>query len=272
MNGDQICYNGEIIVSPPATEDIDVLLGNNFIYQRIHTLKHEPLFFDELHEIANTSYNALYGCNFGITAQTIKQNIKLLLAKNRYPKGSVVVTWYMMPPTVNSATSYILSVTKQLVYEGYVHWHARLNTIILPYEYPFQPHKSAVSLAANNFAQWYAKSKGADAALTQNYEKQVISAGENPLFAVRNRQVITTPIVCAASDSVERRLGIAACKSTGLHVVQEPIMADELSQYDELFLVNQQGIESIRSCDFGAPYSHITAQLIAEKMSKITTI
>lgn len=269
MKGDAIWSDGRILAAKEAGTDVESLPGANFIYQRIHTLAHKGLHLNTATYLANNSYKTLYGTQHNMTATEVGTAIESLLAHNRYPQGSVVVTWYLMPPDASGYTRYMLSTTEQLLYKGYVTWHSRVPAMILPYEYPFPSHKSAVSLAANNFAQWYASSKGAQVVLTESYDHTLTSAGENPLFALHGRTLLTPPVECGAADSVERRLGLMAATSAGIEVVEAPIPTCDIVAFDELLTVTPQGVVSIKSCG-EALYMNIIAQKLGTHMAALT--
>lgn len=256
MKGDLISINGEITTAGKAEFDPVAVLGANFIYQRIHTLAHVPLQCVAHTEIAEMSYKALYGTPTGISAGVLEKEIKDILTANRYSIASNQVILYLFPPAADAPPTRVLCCEKPLLYKGYAMQHTGLTAVVTPYEYPFAPHKTAISLAAHTYAENYARRMGADAAIAENYAGTLTGLGENPLFAVVRNTVLTTSIDDGAAESVERRLAITAGREASLEVVETPLKSEFINDYDELFTVTPQGIVSVRSCgDLVLPHS-----------------
>lgn len=249
MKGDLISINGEITGAAKTEFDPVNVLGANFIYQRIHTLAHVPLQCAAHAEISEMSYNALYGTSAGLSEHILEKETKAVLSANRYSTASNQIVLYLFPPAAADAPpTRMLCCEKPLLYKGYAMQHTGLTAVVTPYEYPFAPHKTAVSLAAHSYAEHYARRMGADAAIAENYAGVLTGVGENPLFAVVRDTVFTTPIEDGAAESVERRLGIAACGEASLQLVETPVKSQFINDYEELFTVTQQGIVSVRRC------------------------
>lgn len=246
MKGDLVCIDGRPVRWGDPAFDAERLPGGDFIYQKIHTIAHKPLQWEMHMEILETSWQTLYRGQTGITREILHREIAALLDANRYPQGGNLVTLCLFPPSDGEGDPLrLLFCEKQLLYKGYTLWHDALRAILTPYEYPFAQHKTAVSLAAHNYAEGYARRRGADAAIAENYRGIVTGVGENPLFAVRGGEAHTTPIEDGVAESVERRLGLAACESAGLVMLQQPVESAQLREFDELFTVTPQGLVSI---------------------------
>ena len=268
MSGDKICVNGTLVEPANVGQSIDALLSGNFIYQKIHTLGHKVLYRDLHIEIADASYTALYGRDAALSQEMLDRDIALLLRENRYPTGSNLVVLYLLPPKDEGEPPIrLLSCEEQMLYKGYVLWHKSFDTLITPYEYPFPLHSTAVSLACHTYAQRYARRKGMDAAVTENYSGILTGMGEHPLFALRGNEVCTTAIDSGAADSVERRIGIAACEAAGLLVLEQPIEKAQVKAFDEMFAVTPQGIISLRSCA-GRTFPNTMARNIAARLAE----
>ena len=265
MKGDLICVNGE--VTREESLGVDALLGCNFVYQKIHTLEHRPLHVDLHLRLIETSYRTLYGSKSGLARPILEEEIARLLDTNRYPTGSNLVILYLFP-NAEGMPQRLLSCQKQLLYKGYTLWHKNLKATIVPYEYPYPAHQTAVSLTANNYAQRYALRQGFDAALTENYAGILTGMGEYPLFEVHGREILTTPLENGVADSVERRLGIWACRHAGWALAEQPIESRQIGTFDELFAVVPQGVVSIRTCA-GRLFPNTAARSIAEQMASL---
>ena len=266
MKGDLVCLDGNITEFGKAIADPDALLSANFIYQKIHVLGRTPLQAAWHAEIAGMSYNALYGQQAGISHEMLEQEVRALLDANRYPQASTLVTLYLIP-SENGTPTRLLSCEKQLLYKGYAMWHTGLKCDVIPYEYPFAQHKTAISLAAHTYAADYARRNGFDAAIAENNAGIVTGLGENPLFASMRNTVVTTPIDDGAADSVERRLCIAVCENCGFDVAEHPIEAARLHDFEELFTITPQGITSVQTAG-GRLLPHSLAKNIASHMKK----
>lgn len=242
MKGDRVSINGTVASFGDSAFTPDTLLAANFIYQKIHTLAHRPLQAQWAAEILETSYMALYGRAAGVSAELLATETGALLRANNYPQASTLVALYIIP---DGRPVRMLSCEKQLVYKGYA-VTTGLKCAVVPYEWPFPQHRTAVSLAAHTYAADYVRRKGFDAAISENAAGVMVSLGENPLFAVAGNKALTLSIEDGAADSVERRLGIMACEDAGLTVCEHPLATADVAGFDELFGVTPQGIASIQ--------------------------
>ena len=264
MKGDLISINGKLLRQEEIPVPFDRLTSSNFIYQRMHTLDRRVLQAATHVQLAETTYISLYGTGSGIAEESLKEETTAILTANRYMHGSVSVILYLFP-NGNGTPLRILSCEKQLLYKGYALWHKGEKAIILPYEYPFPHFKTALSLTAGSYAAQYAKTKGAGIAISENKAGVLYGAGDEPLFAVIGNDVLTTPIGQGACDSVERRLALATCEKAEKRVVEAPLTAELLDEYQELFIATNGGITSIKECN-GNIYPNSTAHKVAETM------
>lgn len=251
MKGDAVSYDGKLVRWGSAgAPDAELLPGSDFIYQRLHVLERNVLQADAHIEIAELSYNALYGGTTGLTPQALAAEAAALLEANRYIAASAAVTLYLMPDAAGGDLPHrLLVVSEQLLYRGYTLWHKQMRAIITPYEVPFTVHRTGTSLAAHRYAEGYARRKGADVTLVENFQGVLTGAGEYPLFAVAGNEVLTSPFDAGVPESVERRLGIEAAEKAGLILLEQPIERGRLDRFDELFYVTPQGIVSIGSVE-----------------------
>lgn len=245
MKNDLISIDGRLVPFGESGFAPDSLLSSNFIYQTIHTFAHRPLHAHWAAEIAEMSCRALYGAPSGVTAELIAREAGALLRANGYPSaGSTLASLYLIPlgdaPPVRMMTC-----RKQLVYKGYT-VTVGLECTVVPYDCPFPQHKTAVSLAAHTYAADYAERMGFGGAIAENAAGVMAGLGDNPLFAVAGKKILTPSMDDGAADSIERRLGIAVCEDAGFGVYEHPVSVADLRDFDELFALTPQGIVSIR--------------------------
>lgn len=256
MIGDRVIINGELHSAADLCTDPDRLLTRNYIYQNIHVGNYQAQHLPAHIEIASHAYASLFESDFPLTEQALLSDIKQLLHANSYREMSYVVRLYLF------SDSYMLSCRGQLLYRGYVMWHSRLKAITTHYENPLPGIANASSLICGEFAIEIAKRSGAEIALTENYDHILTGAGDNPLFAVRDGVVSTTPLKYGAIDSVERRMGIQTAMAAGYKIEQQPLTSNNLESYDELFFIDQQGIVPLHSCN-GVLFLNVAADQIA---------
>ncbi|MDL2319634.1 aminotransferase class IV [Alistipes sp. OttesenSCG-928-B03] len=269
MKNDLVSINGELRAFGDAFGAPDGLLAANFVYQKMNVLGYAPLRAEWHAEIAEISYQTLYGTNCGLDTEALNREVHALLTANRYPRSGVLVSLYLMPAVDGSGQPVrLLSCEKQLVFKDYALWNTGLKCIVLPYEYPYPQFRTAASLAAHTYATDYARRMGADAAICENRAGMLTGVGENPLFVSENRMVFTPPLDDAIPDSAERRLVIEACHRAGITIAERVLTADTLTNCDELFTVTPQGFASIRQYA-GQIYPHSLARHLAEQFKQI---
>lgn len=275
MKSDSLSFNGTLLQQPEQLSSIDMLLGTNYIYSRIHTIDHKGLFLREVVEICEWSYQTMYGARFGLDFRTIERDIENLLVDNRYPMGSAAVMLYLFPTNIDANTrmpvekSYILSCREQLLYVGYQNWHSGVIAEILPYDIPFGSHQTSASLTAHKYAEDYVRRRGVHIVLRENSDDIVVSASEYPLFGVVGREIRTAPLSCGVPDSIERVITISVANSLGLNVVEVKHTKEEVTRYDEMFYVTPQGVTSIVECD-GYIYPNIIGHKIGDELEMIS--
>lgn len=250
-----------------------MLLGGDFIYQRIHVMKNTPLHVEAHNEIVIRALLSLYGNSYKLSCEQLRSEIDKLAKVSNYANCSTMMILFVLPSQKGirdtDTVDWILSYEEQLLYPGYTLWHKPMKAVITRYEYPFAEFPTAVSLAAHNYALGYAARQGADIAVTQNHGRVITGAGPLPFFAVSRDRVFITPLEEGALDSVMRRLGLVACEKAGFKIVEQPIDTLSLVEFEEFFIVNIQGVLSIGTLN-NRPYPSSAAKVIAEQMSTLT--
>jgi len=146
------------------------------------------------------------------------------------------------------------------LYDGYALRGVTPDACTVCYELPFAGMPTSAHEAAARLADRQARQKGAALAVHCTREGVCLSADCAPLFAVRDKEVLVSPL-----PGVERELAVQAIRALGLRLSDEPILRDSLARYDELFYVDRRGITALAHCD-GVPYMSLAAERIAAEM------
>lgn len=255
---DSISINGALTDKPPLP--LDTLLSANFVWQMITVFGRRVVKAEWAVEVVQRAYNTLYGDSTHLTAPLLEQEVKALLNANGLPeRGGAVVSLYLFPGGMR-----VLSCERQLAWREFSH-QTGLRAESVSYDAPFDAIPSAAALAAHTCALAMARRTGSDIALHE-VAGQYVSAGQWPLFAVtggtpEQRGRIIAPPTC---DSVQRRLGLAACRAAGLTVAERPLPAAEVATLEELFAVTPSGIASIFELPAAPTLSHsLAARIVA---------
>ncbi|MCL2561333.1 MAG: hypothetical protein FWE10_03305 [Rikenellaceae bacterium] len=243
MKGDLVSIDGMVVAFGEAGFSPDALLATNFVYQKLHALARRPLHVEWAAEIAERSAESLYGRRAGLTSQSLENEIYALLEANRYPPhGSAFASLYLVPDGEKFIR--LLSCERQMVFKGYA-LTTGVRCLVVSYEPPLAHHKTAASLAMHSYTAGYARRKSFDAALAESAAGVLTGLGEWPVFAIVGDKAFTPSLADGVPDSVERRLGIAACTEAGLIVCEHALTFSDTADYDELFALTPQGITSI---------------------------
>lgn len=244
MKNDLISIDGRLVAPHDSGFSPDALMSCNFIYHNVNTLAHRTLHAQWAAEILEMSYRALYGRSSDVTGEIIDNEAGALLRANGYPPASTLVSIYLIP-SENGVPVRMMTCRKQLIYKGYA-VTVGLECAVVPYDYPFPQHKTAVSLTAHTYAANYAERMGFGGVIAENAAGVMIGVGENPLFVAAGNKILTPAMDDGAADSIERRLGITLCEDSGFGVYEHPVSVRDLLDFDEIFTLTPQGIASIR--------------------------
>lgn len=266
MPADKILLGGDIQRQVPA--GLTELMGRNYIYQILHARLYVPLHIDEHLEIADNVMRNIYGCGTGATIKAITENVAEVIRANRYPRQANAVIMRVFPGDRNKP-DILLECLPQLYYPRYTLWHKRITAVILPCEYIFMGYPTAVSYATSSFARTYAISNGAEEAIIENCNSVLANINDEPLFLVKGKNILTSPLEEGAADSVMRRMVFRAAEKEGINVIAEPLTRQMLEACDEAFFPTVQGITSLRGFG-GRSYFYITAGRIAETIEKLS--
>ncbi len=249
MAGDFICYNGELV--PPDTVGVRpvTLASLPALFQLIHTTGHCALHPDMHLEVVSQAFAALYPdwtCP-APDADTLQRCIGALLAKNRSPEQGNSVRLLLLPQGLDGKPTpgWMLDATTPLYYAGYTLWHKRLMLSVFPCEYLYMGYPTTVSQQIAGYGVTVAERDGCDVAVVENFDGVLTNVGDEPLFALFGREVLTSPLSCGATDSVMRRLIFEACHREEVPIREEPLTRAMLGACDEVFTASVQGLISI---------------------------
>ena len=111
-----------------------------------------------------------------------------------------------------------------------------MTLAIFPCEYLYMGYPTTVSQQIAGYGLSVAERAGCEAAVVENFDGVLTNVGDEPLFVVFGREVLTSPLACGATDSVMRRLIFGACRKEGVPM---------LGHCDEAFTASVQGLVSI---------------------------
>lgn len=272
MISGKIYCNGVLVDPQRERLDAEQLLCNNYIYARINTLSHKPLYLRQHLHYASASFEKLYGRKPSLDADKISFQIEKLLYENRLPRTGNIVTIYIVPRYGENARNkqdIIITTGISHIYRRYEVISLRPKAIITNYEIPFSEHRTAVSMTAAGYMDEFAVKAGTKAALRSNRAGNLVSAGDYPVFAVRKGVVITPEPSKGTGQNVEYELMLRACEMAGIEVEHRDIPVEELTETEELMVFNHTGIQSVLSC--GEIYFYnLTALELDKQLQEIT--
>lgn len=272
MFAGKIYCNGVLVDPHRERLDAETLLRNNYVYAAVNTLGHKPLYLERHLHYAASSYEKLYGKKPELDMGKISFQIPKLLYENRLPARSNIVNIYLLPEYGEKRTkkpTVIMSVAKTTVYQGYELLSLRPKSVVANYEIPFAEHRTAVSLTAAGYMDEFAARSGAHISLRTNRSGNLVSAGDYPVFAVKQGKVMTPEAARGAGESVERELMVKACERASVELEERDIAFGELPDIEEIMVFNHSGIQSVLSCG-GMYFYNLTALELEKQLPVIT--
>ncbi|MBR6831182.1 MAG: aminotransferase class IV [Tidjanibacter sp.] len=267
MNVGKIYMDDKIVPVKDLSFYATRFLHANYLYQTINTVDHRPLYLKE--HLANlaAAHEALYGKPLELEEKKIERQITNLLHEGRLPHGGNSVNIIVIPD--NDEPHIIIEHNRMTLYEGFAILSLRPKAIITNYEIPFERHLTSVSMQTADFMNSVAKRNGLHLAIRANRKGQLISAGDYPLFAVKNRTVMTVPVAEGAKVCAEREMMFRLCQMAGINIEECDIPVSELKNIDELMIFTPIGIQSVLCCD--NKYFHSTvASLLDRHLPRLT--
>lgn len=242
----KIYLNDTLTTWQEANLNPNELLGSNWVYTIINSYAHQPMHVGMKLRYALDSFEALYGVRPEVSVEQVESRIRNLLYYGLYPEHGNTLILHLA--TASDGEPYtILNHLASTPYDGYSLLSLRPKAAITNYEIPFEKHHTTISRSAAKFADHFAIRNGAGIALRANRAGALISAGDNPLFALRKDVLLTTPINKGARPSAERELMMELCHKAGINVIEEELRVDEITTYEEMMVFTPMGIQSIGS-------------------------
>lgn len=230
-----------------------------YLYQRLRAVDYRPLHAAAHLRLLREASARLYGCGAELPEGRIIGEIGALLRANGYPAGGATVTLRLYADGRRAITADGVS-----LYGEYALRSLRPAAVVVQCggyrpEWPTSARREAVRWAQQEAAQHAAR-----CAILCDGDGVVRRADDAPLFAVFDGVIYASP---AAAD-VERTLVIAAARRAGIPLVEQPVGAEQLGVFDELFAFDCEGVCSIASCG-EARYLSLTAERIAAALAEL---
>ncbi len=230
------------------------MIGQNYIYQTIHTLAHHPLSVSLHCRIAERHFLDTFFRPLRLDDESIHNEIVELLRRERVTRELSV----FVELRIDIEGEIELTMSGVSLYDGYAMRSISPRVQAIVVDSPFGLMPNSARRETIDFANEIARNLGAEMALECDTKGVVHSLGGTALFGVVGRRIIAS----RSFDSVERRLVIEAAEELNLEVEQRYITRVELHQLDELFGVDHQGV--IAASSYG---DHLYMKIMAEKIA-----
>lgn len=267
---DPLFYNGELIRAEEWDVGPNRLYSENYVYQHLHTFAHKPLHVATHIEILKEATRTVFGEAITLGAQELHAAVETLLKAGRYPLESNQVTVYVYPQGLRDEGEavWMLEATAQLFYPRYQLRNTRPLLETFPFPHAWSGFPTAASRAASACARDAVRRSGAEIAVLERPDGTLTHIDDEPLFLVFGKEVATTPLTSGATDSVLRRLILAACELEEISCMEIPIKKEMLLQCDEAFTASTQGIISLMGYKTHR-YFNLVARKVAARLNDI---
>ena len=232
------------------------------LYQIVHCHHNRPRFVAEHHALLTRSAERLWGVKPAMTAAQLTSAIEQLLQRERY---SQAVSAFVRVDLMSDGAVQLTPLGSSL-YEGYALRSLRPECCTLRYELPFAEPCSTAAEACHALAEEVARSSGFEAAVRCDATGVLRSLGDAHLFAGHGGALYTSE----TPTSVEGRLLIKAAERLHLRCYVQPLTAEKINRYEELFAVDYRGITALARCD-EHPLMTLRADRLAEEMEALVT-
>jgi hypothetical protein len=237
----------------------------HFVYQRVHTLGGKALHLAEHLTIASRAFEHIYGFRLDLDEKTVAAQIAEVLRHNHATARTGATAMLYFVPCEDGDHRLTAEFERGLLDAGYTHSPLRPRAQTYEYSIPFGAFPTSFQLSARTLFDGLALREHGATRSVRREGNQLVSCGDAPLFAIRDRILITPPLTEGAMESVERALVIAAATKARLTVREEALLHSELKTYDELFFADAAGITSLSECD-NAKFMSLTAPRLAEAL------
>ncbi len=228
------------------------LLSDLYLYQNLHVQGEQALQLDHHLDLLKINYKKVFDNDTKlINSEQIASQIKLLLRANRCGEIDYQVRIYLW------CDSYLLAITSALLYSGYTLWHSRFEASTMVCENPLTNIASSLSLSLTEFAL----RRKNNLVICENLDHVITGVGDAPLFFVKGEIIYSSPLSYGVTHSVEREQAISAIQQAGFNFQPRVVLRNELTNFDEIFMVNTQGFISVRNLDSHFYYFSITQRI-----------
>lgn len=228
-----------------------------YLYETIHVRRGAPRLVAEHVAALDTASQALFGREYRPDVRRLEERIAALIRAERYPDG---VSGFVRLEL--SAGGERLVAAGPSFYDGYALRTLTPDAATVEYCLPPLAVGSSAREATTALADRHAGSAGAAIAVRSDRDGVLTEADSAPLFAVRKRELLTSPGAHTAVQSLVLRA------AAHLTITEAPILRDELASYDELFYADHRGVTALAHCD-GHPYTSLAAERVAAAMERL---
>lgn len=209
-----------------------------YIYEILHTLSGEVMLLNYHIERANRAALNIFGIDNFLNIGSLKAEIENFLTENRAPKW---VSVHLRLELYNNGT-HSLSLEEISIYSGYTLRCYEPCATLVHINIPYESYSTGAREQISHIERIEAEKLGCDIALRCNSSGEVTAANNSPIFGVKNGTLYNS---ISGVESVEQAM-VMRVASNSFKVANQPIMAHELSTYDELFYVDHFGITAIK--------------------------
>lgn len=231
-----------------------------YLYQIVHLHACRPRNVCAHTALLAEAARSLFGLDWAPDTARLEARIAAVAAAERYPHA---VSCFVRIELAADGRERLVPAGVSL-YDGYALRSLRPDAVTLPYDLPLTEAPTSAREAAAGLARVAAGRKGAGGFVRCDSRGHLRAADDAPLFAVRGAALLAAP----GPETVERTLCLEAAQIAGLHVVEQPLEAEDLAAFDELFYADHRGVTALGHCD-GHPYMALAAQRIAAAMERL---
>lgn len=231
-----------------------------YLYQTVHVAAGAPRLAEEHAALLAEAARDLFGYRYAPRIGELEERIAAVARAQRFPRA--VSGFVRIELTADGRERLVPAGTS--LYAGYALRSLMPEACVVEYEVPFDLAFTSAHEAMALLARQQAERAGADAAIRCDRHGVCYAVGDAPLFAVRDRAIVTSP----APQSAERRLALRAIRRAGLEATEEPLARDVLARLDELLFVDHRGVTAVGRCE-GVPYMSLLAERVARAMEEL---
>lgn len=230
-----------------------------YLYQRLRAIDYRPLHMVPHLRLLRDGARRLYGRDTELSAGRIADEIGALLRADGYPAGGATVTLRLYADGTHVLTADGVSLYREYALRSLRPAAAVVSCDGYRSEWPTSARRETA-----RWAQLEAERLGARCAILCDRDGVVRRVDDAPLFAVHDNVIYASPDV----PDVERMLVAEAVLRAGIPLVEQPVGAEQLASFDELFAFDCEGVRSIASCG-GALYLSLMAERIAAALAAL---